>query len=143
MELRHVQPSLEELRVLLEAGLFLRDSQRYDEAEAVFRGLIELLPESDLPRVALGTVEMQRGRLAAALTAYEEALRICPLSSYARVHHAEVLLFQQRRAEAEAELNQVILGDPASPYSRMAQTLLDGADVICDRAVEEPVRWPL
>ena len=139
MELRHVQPASEELRVVLETGLYLRDAERYDEAEEVFRGLMVLLPDSDLPRVALGTVEMMRGRLAEALVAYEEALRVCPFSSYARVHRAEALLLQRRRSEAEAELNQVILGDPASPYSRVARTLLDGADVICARIADAGV----
>jgi len=136
MELRHVQPASEELRVVLETGLYLRDAERYDEAEAVFRGLMELLPDSELPRVALGTVEMKRGRLDEALAAYDEALRLSPLSSYARVHRAEALLYQRRRAEAEAELNQVILGDPSSPFSRVAQTLLEGAEVICARGAD-------
>jgi hypothetical protein len=52
------------------------------------------------------------------------------------VHHAEVLLFQRRREEAEAELNEVIVGDPTSPYSRVARTLLDGADVICGHTAD-------
>ena len=136
MELRQVQPASEELRIVLETGLYLRDAERYDEAEEVFRGLMVLLPDSDLPRVALGTVEMMRGRLAEALAAYEEALRVCPFSSYARVHRAEALLLQRRRAEAEAELNRVITNDPSSPYSRVARTLLDGADAICARTAD-------
>lgn len=131
MKLNQVQPSDEELRVMLEAGFVLREAGRFDDAETVFRGVVELLPESEVPRVALGTVELQRGRFADALAICEEALRLQPDSLYARVHHAEALLFGQRREEAEAELKKVIASDANSPHSRTAQALLDAADLIC------------
>ncbi|HYO63806.1 MAG TPA: tetratricopeptide repeat protein [Pyrinomonadaceae bacterium] len=127
----HVQPSDAELRVVLEAGYVLREAGRFDDAEAVFRGAMELLPESDVPRVALGTVELQRGRFTEAQAACEEALRVKPSSLYARVHRAEALLFQQRRDEAEAELREVIATNPTSPHSRTAQALIEAADIIC------------
>ncbi|HEX7314744.1 MAG TPA: tetratricopeptide repeat protein [Pyrinomonadaceae bacterium] len=125
-----IQPSDAELRVMLEAGFVLREANRLDEAEAIFRGVAELLPASDVPRVALGTVELIRGRFAEALSVYEEALRLRPESLYARVHHAEALLFQGRREEADRELREVIAADPNSPHSRTARALLDAADVI-------------
>lgn len=131
MRLRDVEPSDEELRVILEAGFVLREAGRLEEAEAVFRGVVELLPESDVPRVALGTVALQRGRFAEAQLACEEALKLKPASLYARVHHAEALLFQRRRDEAEEELREVIAADPDSPHSRTARALLDASEVIC------------
>ena len=131
MRMSQVQPSDAELRVMLEAGFVLREAGRFDEAETVFRGATELLPASEVPRVALGTVELQRGRFAEAQAACEEALRINPASLYARVHRAEALLFQQRREEAETELREVMAADPSSPHSRTAQALLDAADLIC------------
>ncbi|HEV2801907.1 MAG TPA: tetratricopeptide repeat protein [Pyrinomonadaceae bacterium] len=131
MRLKDVQPTDEELRVIMEAGFVLREAGKYDAAEAVFRGVIELLPQSDVPRVALGTVELHRGRFAEALSIYDEALSLRPDSLYARVHHAEALLFQQRRTEAEAELHEVIAADAQSPHSRTARALLDAADLIC------------
>jgi tetratricopeptide (TPR) repeat protein len=134
MTLEQLQPTPEELRVVLETGFYLREAGRLEDAEAIFRGLMELLPDSDLPRVALGTVEMQRGRTGAALAAYEDALSLCPSSLYAHVHHAEALLFDHRREEAEEELNQVIASDPASPHSRTARVLLDAAEAICAQA---------
>ncbi len=131
MKLSQVKPSDEELRVMLESGFVLREATRYADAEAIFRGVMELLPDSEVPRVALGTVELQRGRFAEAEQCCREALRSCPDSLYARVHHAEALLFLQRRAEAEAELQGVISTDPSSPHSRTARSLLDAADLIC------------
>ena len=136
MRLNQIQPSDAELRVILEAGFVLREAGRFDEAEAVFRGAAELLPDSDVPRVALGTVELQRGRFAQAEAACAEALRLRPGSLYARVHRAEALLFQRRREEAEAELREIVAADPDSPHSRTARALLDAADLICASAAE-------
>lgn len=118
---------------MLEAGFVLREAHRLDDAETIFRGVIELLPDSDVPRVALGTVELQRGRFSEAQAACEEALRLVPGSLYARVHHAEALLFQQKRREAENELHLIIATDPHSPHSRTAQALLDAAELISTR----------
>jgi predicted Zn-dependent protease len=138
MKLDQVKPTDEELRVILETGFALRYTRRLDEAAELFRGMIALLPTADVPRVALGTVELERGRFAEAQAACEEALRLHPESLYARVHRAEALLFQRRRAEAEAELQAIIATDPGSPHSRTAQALLDAADLICtERGVSD------
>jgi Flp pilus assembly protein TadD len=134
MRLSHVQPSDEELRVILESGFVLREAGRFDDAETIFRGALELLPDSDVPRVALGTVELQRGRFTEAQALCEEALRVRPASLYARVHRAESLLFQQRREEAESELREVMAADPDSPHARTARALLEAADLICASA---------
>lgn len=131
MKLDHVKPSDQELRVILEAGFALRYARRLDEAADIFNGVMALMPESDVPRVALGTVELERGKFAAAQAACEEALRRDPQSLYARVHRAEALLFQRKRDEAETELNSVIAADPESPHSRTARALLEAADLIC------------
>jgi predicted Zn-dependent protease len=131
MKLTQVKPSDEELRVILEAGFALRYTRRLDEAAEIFRGVSALLPESDVPRVALGTVELERGKFVEAQAACEEALRYDPGSLYARVHRAEALLFQKRRSEAETELNSIIAADPESPHTRTARALLDAADLIC------------
>ena len=131
MRLNQIQPSDGELRVMLESGFVLREAGKFDEAETLFRGAMELLPDSEVPRVALGTVELQRGRFDAALAACEEALRLRPASLYARVHHAEALLFQGRRDEAEAELREVVETGGDSPHGRTARALLEAADLIC------------
>lgn len=134
MRLSHVKPSDEELRVILESGFVLREAGRLDDADAVFRGASELLPDSDVPRVALGTVELQRGRFAEAQALCEEALRVRPESLYARVHRAESLLFQRRRDEAEEELREIVSLEPDSPHARTARALLEAADLICAAA---------
>ena len=52
----NVSASREELAFLMEAGLIYRDAHRFDEAAAVFRGVRALLPQSEVPEVALGTL---------------------------------------------------------------------------------------
>lgn len=131
MKLSQIRPDDEELRVILEAGFVLRDAGRLDQAETVFRGMAELLPQSELPHVALGTIKLQRGDFAEAQAACEEGLRRRPDSLYARVHRAEALLFGQKREEAETELREIIATDPQSPHSRTARALLEAADLIC------------
>lgn len=133
MKFSHIKASDEELRVALEAGFILREMSRLDAAEEVFRGVSDLVPQSDVPRVALGTILLQRGQFAEAREVYEEVLQQHPASLYARVHRAEAMLFQGEREAAEAELQQIIRTDGDSPHTRTARTLLDAADIICAR----------
>jgi Flp pilus assembly protein TadD len=127
MKFNYVQPSDDELRVLLETGFVLREASRFEDAKAIFGGVLELIPDSDIPRVGLGTVELQRGNFELAQIACEDALRVKPESLYARVHLAESLLFQKKRHEAESELRSIIASNTNSPHSRTAQALLDVA----------------
>jgi tetratricopeptide (TPR) repeat protein len=127
MKFSYVQPCDDELRVLLEVGFVLREASRFEDAKALFSGALELIPDSDIPRVGLGTVELQRGNFELAQIACEDALRIKPESLYARVHLAESLLFQKKRPEAESELRLIIASNTNSPHSRTAQALLDVA----------------
>lgn len=130
MIVRDIPISSEELRVMLETGYILREAARFDEAEAVFRGVMEFLPESEIPQVGLGTVYLQRGDFQSAREICESALQVNPASAYARVHYAEALLFARRREQAEAELNEIIAADPDSPHSATARALLDAAEII-------------
>jgi tetratricopeptide (TPR) repeat protein len=130
MKLSHIKPTDEELRVMLEVGYLLREAARFDESKAIFYGVSELIPNSEVPKVALGTVELQSGKFELAQIACEEALQLNPESLYARVHRAEALLFQHKREEAEQELLAVIEKNENSPHSRTAKALLDVADLI-------------
>lgn len=131
MTLKEISVSGEELRVILETGYILREAARFDEAEAVFRGMMEFLPESDVPQVGLGTVFLQRGDFQTAQDICGNAVQTNPESLYARVHYAEALLFGQRREEAENELREIISTNPDSPHSQTAKALLEAADLIC------------
>lgn len=130
MKISDVKASDEELRVILEIGFLLREMGKFDEAEQIFRGATELIPDSDVPYVGLGTVEFQQRNFANAHSAYNRALEIKPESIYARVHRAEAWLFEGERTRAEQELNEIIQNNPDSPHSRTASALLEAADLI-------------
>jgi tetratricopeptide (TPR) repeat protein len=136
MRLDQIKPTDEELRIILEVGFALRYAKRLDEAADVFLGVMEFLPEADVPRVAFATVELDRGKFVEAQAACEEALRLHPDSLYARVHRAEALLFQRRRVEAESELHAIIATDPESAHSRTAAALLQAADLIAEEGIQ-------
>lgn len=133
MKLEAVRRNDEDLRVMLESGLVLREMGRLDEAEKIFFGVHELVPESDVPLVALSSIAVRRGDLDKALDFCEEGLRCQPGSLYAKVNHAEILLYQKKRDEAEAELREIIETAPESPHSRTAQSLLDVARMIPEK----------
>jgi predicted Zn-dependent protease len=130
MKISEVPISNEELRVMLETGYILREAAKFDEAELLFRGVIEFLPDSDVPQVGLGTVFLQKGDFSAAQDVCQKALEINPTSVYARVHYAEALLFGNQREKAETELQDIIGSNPDSPHCQTAQALLDAADLI-------------
>lgn len=130
MTITEIPVSNEELRVMLETGYILREAAKFNEAEAIFRGVMEFLPDSDVPQVGLGTVYLQRGDFESAEEICEKALETNPESLYARVHHAEALLFGRRREEAESKLREIIDENPDSPHSQTARALLDAADLI-------------
>lgn len=130
MTVSDIPVSNEELRVMLETGYILREAAKFDEAEAIFRGVIEFLPESDVPHVGLGTVFLQRGDFTAAQEICEKAIELNPTSVYARVHYAEALLFGHQREKAETQLLEIIGNNSDSPHSQTAQALLDAADLI-------------
>jgi predicted Zn-dependent protease len=133
MTVNEIPVSDEELRVLLETGYILREAARFDDAETVFRGVMEFLPESEVPQVGLGTVFLQKGDFQTAEEICRTAVEAKPSSLYARVNYAEAMLFGKKRDEAEEILNAVISEDSDSPHSHTAQALLDAADKISPR----------
>lgn len=130
MSVDKIEISNQELRVMLEVGYILREAAKFDQAETVFRGVMQLIPDSDVPQVGLGTVFLQRGDFLTAQEICQKAFEANPNSLYARVHYAEALLFAQEREKAESELKEIISSNPNSPHSKTAQALLEAADLI-------------
>lgn len=130
MSLSEISVDAEQLRVMLETGYILREAARFDEAETVFRGVAELMPDSEVPRVGLGTVFLQRGNIDEAIAICGQAYADHPNSDYARVHYGEALLFGQQREKARTELLELIRKNPGSPHAKTAQALLDAADIV-------------
>ena len=86
----------------MEAGYLLMELNKNGEAEEVFTGMIVLLPNSDVPHVALGNLFFSMGRWHQALKAHKQALKVNPDSALAHAHMGETLLFMKKPDEAVA-----------------------------------------
>jgi len=120
-----VNTSNEELAFLMEAGFLYRALQKHQEAAAVFKGVRALLPKSEVPEVALGTVAFQQGDFENAGRHYRRALELNPRSAWAYAHLGELVLFQMDKEQARAYLKTAIDLDPRGPYGKLARALLD------------------
>ena len=123
-----VPVSRDEVVILLEAGYVLMDMGRYDDARDVFSGAITLLPKSEVPHLAFGTLEFALGRHEKALQAYRKAQALAPKSALPRAHAGEALLFLHKAAEAKRELKAAIDVEPDGDGARLAQALLEAAE---------------
>ncbi len=118
----------DEVVMLLEAGWLLMDLGRFDEARDVFSGAAALLPKSEVPHLAMGTLEFAQGRHDKALQAYRKAQAITPKSGLPRAHAGEALLFLGKVKEAEKELNAAIEIEPKGDGAKLAKALLEARE---------------
>lgn len=121
----NVQVSNDEVALLMEAGLIYRDARRFADAAVVFKGVRALLPKSEVPEIALGTLEFERGNLDTATTHYQAALRINNNSAYAHSHLAEVHVIRRDFAPAREHVRRAVELDPRGEVGRYARSLAE------------------
>ncbi len=115
-------------RMLLESGYLWMELGQPDKAREVFAGAAVLLPKSEIPQLALGTLESAQGKHEKALQAYRMAQKIAPHSALPRAHAGEALLFLGKENEALKELQAVMKTDPDGDGGRLAKALLDAKE---------------
>lgn len=113
------------LGLMMEAGYILLGMQRFKKAREVFEGICIMAPESDIPLVALGSVEFCEGKFSKAMKCYKDALKKNPESIYADVYMGETLFFMKKKDEALAKLKEVIKRDQKGKAGEFAGALLD------------------
>jgi tetratricopeptide (TPR) repeat protein len=126
----NVNPSKEEIGLLMEAGIVYRESRKFEEAREVFHGVRALLPKSEVVEVALGTVSFHEGDFEAAARHYRAALELNPRSAYAYAHLGELAIFQKDKEQATLHLKQAIKLDPRGVHGKFARTLLEFGNAI-------------
>lgn len=114
-----------EAALLLEAGYLYLEMGKPAEAAEVFAGVASLLPNSDVPLVALGNLEFSQGHFQRALKHHQDALKVRPDSALAQAHAGEALLWLKKTDEGKAALAKAIALDPAGAPAQFAQALLD------------------
>ncbi|MBS2032839.1 MAG: tetratricopeptide repeat protein [Deltaproteobacteria bacterium] len=123
-----VEVSREEAVLLLEAGYLYMDMRNFKAAQKVFNGAAALFPKSEVPQLALGTLEFAQGHHEKALQAFRAAQRVAPKAGLPRAHCGEALLFLGKKAEAEKELKAALDLDPDGDGGKLAQALLDAVE---------------
>jgi tetratricopeptide (TPR) repeat protein len=95
------------------------------DAEEVFAGVAALLPQSDIPLVALGNLEFSQGHFQRALKHHQEALKVKPTSALAQAHVGEALLWLKKGEEGVGALKKAIEMEPGGASAAFARALLD------------------
>jgi len=94
-------------------------------AAAPLAKAVDLLPTESRPRTLLGLAYERTGDLRNAATAYQGALALDPRDSETSLHLGQLLIRQNRAAEAEARFRLVLATEPESPAALLglAQTM--------------------
>lgn len=114
-----------EAALLLEAGYLYMEMGKPKDAEEVFAGVVALLPQSEIPLVALGNLEFSQGHFQRALKHHQEALKVKPASALAQAHVGEALLWLKKGDEGVAALKKAIELDGGGASAAFARALLD------------------
>lgn len=114
-----------EAALLLEVGYLYMEMGKPKEAEEVFAGVAALLPQSDVPLVALGNLEFSQGRFQRALKHHQDALKVRPTSALAQAHVGEALIWLKKGDEAKTALEKAIAMEPDGASAQFAKALLD------------------
>lgn len=118
----------QQAQILLEAGYLWMEMGKYDNARQVLQGAAVLMPRSEVPQLALGTLEFSQGHHDRALQAYRAAQKLAPRASLPRAHAGEALLFMGKVTEALKELKAAVDAEPDSDGAKFAQALLEARE---------------
>ena len=132
-----IQSSADDLTLLMEAGFIYRYSRRFGEARTVFTGVRALLPQNEVPEIALGTVSFEEGNFAEAIRHYNRAIEINPRSAYAHAQLGEAQLFQGDWERARLSLRRALELNPAGEFGNLAKAVLAFLQKI-ERANQRP-----
>ncbi len=114
--------------LMLEAGYLWMDMGKPDTAKELLSAAALLMPKSEVPQLALGTLEFNQLKFDKALQAFRVAQKLNPRSSLPRAHCGEALLFMGKVNEAMKELKAAIELEPKSDGAKFAQSLIDAKE---------------
>jgi tetratricopeptide (TPR) repeat protein len=114
-----------EAALILEAGYLYMEMGGLKEAEEIFEGMAALLPQSDMPRVALGDLFFAQGKFQRALKFHQEALKVRPESAMAQARVGEALLWLKKTDEGLEALNKAIEMEGDGPGGQFAKAVIE------------------
>jgi len=113
------------LGLMMEAGYIYLGMQRFKEARDVFEGVASLAGDSEIPLVALGSVDFCQGKFTNAIRHYKKAIKLNPDGLYAQAYMGEALFFMGKKGEAIRQLEEVHKKDASGKAGDFARALLD------------------
>lgn len=110
-------------------GFSQYEQGRFDEAQTIFTGLMELDPKEAYYRTALGAVFLAKEDLDAAENCFNDAIRLNPKEIASFVNRGEVFLRQGKVMEAAVDFKAAVDLDPSGkdPLSHRARVLAAAA----------------
>lgn len=112
-----------DLTLMYEAGYLMIELGRFTDAEDVFTGMSTLVPESEVPMIALGHLYFSQGHYNPALRHHQRAVEINPNSAAAHAYVAEVLFFLQKPRAALDAVQRSMTLEPAGPVFEFVKAL--------------------
>ncbi len=125
--------SKQQAMLMLESAYLLMELGNVEHARETALGCVLLMPKSEVPHLALGSIEFNAQRYDKALQAYRAAQRLAPKSALPRAHCGEALQAMGKYAEAMKELNAATDIEPGSQGAQFALALMI---VVADREFE-------
>lgn len=123
-----VPMSKQQAMLMLEAAYLWMDLGKFDNARELLGGATVLMPKSEVPQIALGTLEFNQGNHDKALQVFRRAQQLAPKASLPRAHCGETLLFLGKVNEAMKELKSALDLEPGSDGAKFAEALIAAKD---------------
>ena len=124
-----VPVSQRDVTLILESGYLLIELGKHKEAEEVFHGVAALMPQSEVPHLAMGNLHFAQGRFSPALKCHMQALGVNDQSAIAHASAAEALFFLKRQEEASGHLGRALALPNDSTAHEFAQALKEAHDL--------------
>jgi predicted Zn-dependent protease len=110
--------------LILESAYLWMDLGKFDHARELLAGATLLMPKSEVPQIAMGSLEFNQGKFEKALPVFRRAQQLAPRSALPRAHVGETLLFMGKVNEAVKELKAAMDIEPGSDGASFAEALL-------------------
>ena len=128
-KIAEIQPEINQLKFLCEAGQCLASNSRYSLATEIFQAVIALSPKRAIGYTLLGDALFNLNQMDDALKTHQMAVEVDPDNTFARVHLGEVLLFRKQKEKGIAELKKVVEKDPNGADASLARQLIKAAEM--------------
>ena len=116
--------SKQQAMLMVESAYLLLELGKTDQARETALGCALMMPKSEVPQIALGSIEFNAQKYDKALQAYRAAQRLAPKASLPRAHCGEALQAMGKFTEAMKELVAATETEPGSGGAAFAIALM-------------------